>query len=174
MVMPPFTWIEIVLVFLFFLFGLCRYSPWNLSSLCSITCNFLYVKQNQIYWHHLSFSGGGGNFILSTSCIGYTTVCGGVAPMCPHGYGVFYCIQEDRLYFCFIWWFPSCKNASIVLLKWHVFSWCMARSVKKTDLHSRCMNRFVRRKKILINWSSCNLWSPLLVLCSCIHIISSM
>ncbi|KAL8579049.1 hypothetical protein ACOMHN_035988 [Nucella lapillus] len=43
-------------------------------------------------------SGGGGNFILSTSCIGYTTVFGGVCPMCPHGYGVFYCIQDDKVY----------------------------------------------------------------------------
>ncbi|XP_076461883.1 peroxisomal carnitine O-octanoyltransferase-like [Babylonia areolata] len=44
-------------------------------------------------------SGGGGNYILSTSCIGYTTVLGGVCPMCPHGYGIFYCIQDDKIMF---------------------------------------------------------------------------
>nr|KAG5698769.1 hypothetical protein BaRGS_032188 [Batillaria attramentaria] len=49
-------------------------------------------------------SGGGGNYILSTSCIGYTTVCGGVAPMCPHGYGTFYCINEDMVTFFFTAW----------------------------------------------------------------------
>ena len=42
------------------------------------------------------FSGGGGNFVLSTSLVGYTTVLGAVAPMVPHGYGVFYRIRDDR------------------------------------------------------------------------------
>lgn len=42
-------------------------------------------------------SGGGGNFILSTSLVGYTTVLGAVAPMLHHGYGFFYQIRDDRL-----------------------------------------------------------------------------
>ena len=42
------------------------------------------------------FSGGGGNFVLSTSLVGYTPVGGGVAPMCLDGYGIFYNICPDR------------------------------------------------------------------------------
>ncbi|XP_064614133.1 peroxisomal carnitine O-octanoyltransferase-like [Liolophura sinensis] len=42
-------------------------------------------------------SGGGGNFTLSTSFVGYTTVHGGVAPMCENGYGTFYRIQDDSI-----------------------------------------------------------------------------
>lgn len=49
-------------------------------------------------------SGGGGHYILSTSCIGYTSVCGGVAPMCPHGYGTFYCINNDKIRFFVTAW----------------------------------------------------------------------
>lgn len=59
----------------------------------------------QLFQHEaFSKSGGGGNYILSTSCIGYTTVFGGVAPMCPHGYGVFYCICDDRVMFFISTW----------------------------------------------------------------------
>uniref|UniRef100_A0A8C7RW63 Peroxisomal carnitine O-octanoyltransferase n=1 Tax=Oncorhynchus mykiss TaxID=8022 RepID=A0A8C7RW63_ONCMY len=43
-----------------------------------------------------SKSGGGGNFTLSTSLVGYTTVLGAVAPMVHHGYGFFYRIGDDR------------------------------------------------------------------------------
>ena len=41
------------------------------------------------------FSGGGGNFVLSTSCIGYYDVHGGMAPMVTNGYGFFYSIRDD-------------------------------------------------------------------------------
>lgn len=41
-------------------------------------------------------SGGGGNFVLSSSLVGYTTVLGVVAPMVHHGYGFFYRIRDDR------------------------------------------------------------------------------
>uniref|UniRef100_A0A3P9KQ19 Peroxisomal carnitine O-octanoyltransferase n=1 Tax=Oryzias latipes TaxID=8090 RepID=A0A3P9KQ19_ORYLA len=44
-----------------------------------------------------SRSGGGGNFVLSSSLVGYTTVLGVVAPMVHHGYGFFYRIREDRI-----------------------------------------------------------------------------
>lgn len=47
-------------------------------------------------------SGGGGNFVLSSSLVGYTTVLGAVAPMVHHGYGFFYRIRDDR------WARPSC------------------------------------------------------------------
>jgi len=42
------------------------------------------------------FSGGGGNFVLSTSCVGYTPACGCVTPMCKDGYGFFYSIEPTR------------------------------------------------------------------------------
>uniref|UniRef100_A0A8C5QYW2 Peroxisomal carnitine O-octanoyltransferase n=1 Tax=Leptobrachium leishanense TaxID=445787 RepID=A0A8C5QYW2_9ANUR len=41
-------------------------------------------------------SGGGGNFVLSTSCLGYTNVHGAVVPMTRDGYGFFYRIRDDR------------------------------------------------------------------------------
>lgn len=44
-----------------------------------------------------SRSGGGGNFVLSSSLVGYTTVLGAVAPMVKHGYGFFYRIRDDRI-----------------------------------------------------------------------------
>uniref|UniRef100_UPI00398EE150 peroxisomal carnitine O-octanoyltransferase n=1 Tax=Pristiophorus japonicus TaxID=55135 RepID=UPI00398EE150 len=42
-------------------------------------------------------SGGGGNFVLSTSLVGYTTVLGAVLPMVYNGYGFFYRIRDDRI-----------------------------------------------------------------------------
>lgn len=55
-------------------------------------------------WHlqpngHLFFvlhSGGGGNFVLSTSLVGYLRVQGVVVPMVHNGYGFFYHIRDDR------------------------------------------------------------------------------
>ncbi|KAJ1522943.1 hypothetical protein ONE63_002082 [Megalurothrips usitatus] len=44
-------------------------------------------------------SGGGGNFVLSTSLVGYTPVGGGVGPMCLDGYGIFYNICPDSFTF---------------------------------------------------------------------------
>ncbi|XP_075171733.1 peroxisomal carnitine O-octanoyltransferase isoform X2 [Anomaloglossus baeobatrachus] len=41
-------------------------------------------------------SGGGGNFELSTSLVGYTNVHGAVVPMVHDGYGFFYRIRDDR------------------------------------------------------------------------------
>ncbi|XP_041039525.1 peroxisomal carnitine O-octanoyltransferase isoform X5 [Carcharodon carcharias] len=42
-------------------------------------------------------SGGGGNFVLSTSLVGYTTILGAVLPMVHNGYGFFYRIRDDRI-----------------------------------------------------------------------------
>ncbi|KAF4800617.1 peroxisomal carnitine O-octanoyltransferase isoform X3 [Turdus rufiventris] len=41
-------------------------------------------------------SGGGGNFVLSTSLTGYTRFSGSALPMVEHGYGFFYSIRDDR------------------------------------------------------------------------------
>ncbi|TKC53928.1 hypothetical protein EI555_010052, partial [Monodon monoceros] len=46
-----------------------------------------------------SRSGGGGNFVLSTSLIGYLRVQGVVVPMVHNGYGFFYHIRDDSISF---------------------------------------------------------------------------
>ena len=48
----------------------------------------------------LYFSGGDGNYILSTSLIGYSCALGVTWPMVDDGYGAFYSIQNDR-FVCF-------------------------------------------------------------------------
>lgn len=42
-------------------------------------------------------SGGGGNFVLSTSFLGFTTCLGGCAAMVKDGYGCFYNIEPKRM-----------------------------------------------------------------------------
>ncbi|XP_021370206.1 peroxisomal carnitine O-octanoyltransferase-like [Mizuhopecten yessoensis] len=42
-------------------------------------------------------SGGGGNFVLSTSFVGYTTCYGAVAPMVQDGYGTFYRVEQEKI-----------------------------------------------------------------------------
>ncbi|KAM3614448.1 uncharacterized protein V6R79_014547 [Siganus canaliculatus] len=54
-------------------------------------------------------SGGGGNFVLSSSLVGYTTVLGAVAPMVQHGYGFFYRIRDDRIVVSISAW-KSCRQ----------------------------------------------------------------
>ena len=44
----------------------------------------------------LCCSGGDGNFVLSTSFVGYSPVYGGVAPMCKNGYGCFYSVEQHQ------------------------------------------------------------------------------
>ena len=43
-------------------------------------------------------SGGGGNFVLSTSTLGYSINVGFVAPMVVDGYGVFYSMLDDCIW----------------------------------------------------------------------------
>lgn len=43
-------------------------------------------------------SGGGGNFVLSTSTLGYTINVGFVAPMVADGYGVFYSMLDESVW----------------------------------------------------------------------------
>ncbi|CAH1788913.1 unnamed protein product [Owenia fusiformis] len=49
-------------------------------------------------------SGGGGNYILSTSFVGYSGIHGGVAPMCKNGYGTFYGMDQNRCKFFIVSW----------------------------------------------------------------------
>ncbi|XP_054639070.1 peroxisomal carnitine O-octanoyltransferase [Dunckerocampus dactyliophorus] len=60
-------------------------------------------------------SGGGGNFVLSSSLVGYTTVLGAVAPMVRHGYGFFYRINNDRIVISISAW-KSCRQTDAVTL----------------------------------------------------------
>ena len=39
-------------------------------------------------------SGGGGNFVISSSCLGFTNVNGGCAAMCTNGYTMIYCFSD--------------------------------------------------------------------------------
>lgn len=41
-------------------------------------------------------SGGDGNFVLSSSFLGYTSAWGGVAPMTQDGYGIFYKMDAEK------------------------------------------------------------------------------
>lgn len=53
-------------------------------------------------------SGGGGNFVLSTSCAGFQTIFGGCAAMVTDGYGAFYSVDENDVNF-FIATFKNSK-----------------------------------------------------------------
>ncbi|XP_071451715.1 peroxisomal carnitine O-octanoyltransferase-like isoform X3 [Hetaerina americana] len=57
-------------------------------------------------------SGGGGNFILSTSLVGYTPMGGCVAPMCLDGYGCFYNICSQSIHFSISAWRGSSESSS--------------------------------------------------------------
>ena len=41
-------------------------------------------------------SGGAGNFVISSSTVGYTPIVGGVSPMVKDGYGCFYSMESDK------------------------------------------------------------------------------
>ena len=56
-------------------------------------------------------SGGGGNYRLSTSNVGYTPLFGGFAPMTADGYGCCYAMLEGRMNVCITTW-RSCKDTS--------------------------------------------------------------
>ncbi|KAM4736362.1 peroxisomal carnitine O-octanoyltransferase isoform 1-T1 [Anableps anableps] len=67
-----------------------------------------------------SRSGGGGNFVLSSSLVGYTTIVGTVAPMVRHGYGFFYRIRDDRIVVSITSW-KSCHETDVASL-FNIFS----------------------------------------------------
>ncbi|PKU34859.1 peroxisomal carnitine o-octanoyltransferase [Limosa lapponica baueri] len=65
-------------------------------------------------------SGGGGNFVLSTSLTGYTRLSGSALPMVNHGYGFFYSIRDDRILItCSSW--KSCPETDAEVLCRTVF-----------------------------------------------------
>ncbi|XP_029444668.1 peroxisomal carnitine O-octanoyltransferase [Rhinatrema bivittatum] len=65
-------------------------------------------------------SGGGGNFVLSTSLVGYTSVHGAVVPMVHNGYGFFYRIRKDRFVVACTAW-KSCPETDAEKLYKTVF-----------------------------------------------------
>ncbi|XP_028326102.1 peroxisomal carnitine O-octanoyltransferase isoform X2 [Gouania willdenowi] len=60
-------------------------------------------------------SGGGGNFVLSSSLVGYTTVLGAVSPMVHHGYGFFYRIRDESIMISMTAW-KSCHETDAASL----------------------------------------------------------
>ncbi|XP_061530027.1 peroxisomal carnitine O-octanoyltransferase-like isoform X1 [Phycodurus eques] len=60
-------------------------------------------------------SGGGGNFVLSSSMVGYTSVMGAAAPMVHHGYGFFYRINDDRIVITITAWKSSRQTDAATL-----------------------------------------------------------
>ncbi|XP_068611832.1 peroxisomal carnitine O-octanoyltransferase [Brachionichthys hirsutus] len=68
-------------------------------------------------------SGGGGNFTLSSSLVGYTTILGAAVPMVHHGYGFFYRIRDDRIVISITSW-KSCRQTDAASL-FNIFSSCL-------------------------------------------------
>lgn len=78
------------------------------TTMCSLMTWLLWYLGNPVWlkgtFHNFScykvslclHSGGGGNFVLSSSFVGYGTVTGAGAPMVQHGYGFFYQVRDDR------------------------------------------------------------------------------
>ncbi|MBZ3872666.1 Peroxisomal carnitine O-octanoyltransferase [Sciurus carolinensis] len=67
-----------------------------------------------------SRSGGGGNFVLSTSLVGYLRVQGVMVPMVHNGYGFFYHIRDDRFVVaCSAW--KSCPETDAEKLVQQIF-----------------------------------------------------
>lgn len=46
-------------------------------------------------------SGGDGNFLISSSCVGYTNTLGTCCPFCLNGYTIIYCFSDQGLEFIF-------------------------------------------------------------------------
>ncbi|XP_042540558.1 peroxisomal carnitine O-octanoyltransferase [Dipodomys spectabilis] len=67
-----------------------------------------------------SRSGGGGNFVLSTSLVGYLRVQGVVVPMVHNGYGFFYHIRDDRFVVACTAW-KSCPETDAEKLVQMIF-----------------------------------------------------
>ncbi|XP_036037546.1 peroxisomal carnitine O-octanoyltransferase isoform X2 [Onychomys torridus] len=70
-----------------------------------------------------SRSGGGGNFVLSTSLVGYLRIQGVVVPMVHNGYGFFYHIRDDRFVVACSAWrsCPETDSEKLVEMIFHAF-----------------------------------------------------
>ncbi len=47
-------------------------------------------------------SGGDGNFVISSSCLGFSNSAGTCSAMCSNGYSMIYCFPDDGLVSLFI------------------------------------------------------------------------
>ncbi|KAG8232274.1 hypothetical protein J437_LFUL011761 [Ladona fulva] len=70
------------------------------------------MLDDKVTKNHLVKIGGGGNFMLSTSLVGYTPMGGCVAPMCLDGYGCFYNICSKSIHFSISAWRGSNESSS--------------------------------------------------------------
>lgn len=87
-----------------------------------------------VYRKYFFLSGGDGNFLISTSFIGYSNVWGGVAAMCTDGYGTFYKIMPDR--FVFEYWRPQQTTCYFLFYSFSItFFLACWKSGKETDLN---------------------------------------
>ena len=66
---------------------------WNLGLRILVIIIIMFIKLVSIV---IFFSGGDGNYILSTSFLGFTPATGLVVPMCANGYGFFYSIIDNQ------------------------------------------------------------------------------
>eukprot|EP00302_Diacronema_sp_CCMP2436_P004705 CAMPEP_0179910284 /NCGR_PEP_ID=MMETSP0982-20121206/45685_1 /TAXON_ID=483367 /ORGANISM="non described non described, Strain CCMP 2436" /LENGTH=230 /DNA_ID=CAMNT_0021811827 /DNA_START=414 /DNA_END=1106 /DNA_ORIENTATION=- len=64
-----------------------------------IAAHFLGMQPRPAIFTDVAYkkSGGGGNFVVSSSNVGYTPLFGGFAPMVKHGYGACYSILDSRI-----------------------------------------------------------------------------
>jgi carnitine O-octanoyltransferase len=58
-------------------------------------------------------TGGNGNFVLSTSLVGYTSAMGGFSPMVKDGYGACYSIEAHRINFVVSAWRDSTVSSAL-------------------------------------------------------------
>ncbi|XP_067617442.1 peroxisomal carnitine O-octanoyltransferase [Eurosta solidaginis] len=82
-------------------------------------------------------SGGGGNFILSTSTLGYSSNVGFVAPMILDGYGVFYSITADTLFIHITAFRGSKKTSAYKFNEIFKQTFCKIRNILEDASHSK-------------------------------------
>jgi hypothetical protein len=59
----------------------------------------LKLKHDMIF---VMISGGGGNFLISSSCVGYIDSLGGCSPFCRDGYTMIYCFSSKKGFYLFL------------------------------------------------------------------------
>ena len=84
-------------------------------------------------------TGGNGNFVLSTSCVGYMKGQGAVAPMLENGYGFFYRINNHKIVYS-ISAYNSCSSTSAQQMSdCFQYYMCTVMHILKEDAYSSKM-----------------------------------
>ena len=81
----------------------------------------------------LLYSGGDGNFVISSSLTGFTELHGGMAPMMEDGYGIFYSINKDRFKHFFFAHLPLSRFLLVCVTEQHYVSIFFACLFTKVD-----------------------------------------